>query len=83
MIALYAPAEITNGLDLCNHPQRLLDAANGDTSKLIDCLVWSTTPQGHDHWSDIYDGRNVLTDADRVYLAELYVEMMREEDALS
>ena len=46
----------------------------GDYDAVTSAFTWSGSPQGYDHWDDIYEGETELTFSDRQYL-----EWMLEE----
>jgi hypothetical protein len=46
----------------------------GDCDEVSSAFTWSESPQGYNHWDDIYEGDTQLTPADVQYL-----EWMLEE----
>ena len=55
-------------------PRKLAYVLRGDWDRLWDAFTWRITPQGHDHWCDIAEGREEATEEDIEYIKWLMEE---------
>ena len=63
-----------DGASFSVRPRGLKYVLQGERANLWDAFTWRATPQGHDHWCDIAEGREEATEEDIEYIKWLMEE---------